>query len=125
MIMMHTFYGDDGNFADIPLPKILDRLTDEFIDNEICGENISELRDACRQLLDRAGIRAGIPKTPEPSGLWACWFGPAHDTQAPVISVSKLSEIWPNYHGVQLPASMTAREIAALTVGDCRRMKGK
>ena len=51
---MKTFYGDDGNYADIPLSKILDRMTDDWIDDEVTGENISELRDTCRKLLERA-----------------------------------------------------------------------
>ena len=53
-IVMKTFYGDDGNYAEIPLSKILDRMTDDWIDDEVTGENISELRDACRKLLETA-----------------------------------------------------------------------
>ena len=53
-IIMKTFYGDDGNYADIPLSKILDRMTDDWIDDDVTGENISELRDACRKLLETA-----------------------------------------------------------------------
>lgn len=49
---MKTFYGDDGNYAEIPLSDILDRMTDDWIDDEVTGENISELRDACRKLLE-------------------------------------------------------------------------
>jgi hypothetical protein len=52
-IIMHTFYGPDGNYADIPLSEILDRMTDEWIDSEVTGGNISELRDACRTLLEK------------------------------------------------------------------------
>jgi hypothetical protein len=52
-IIMQTFYGDDGNYAGIPLSEILDRMTDEWIDAEVTGENISELRDACRTLLEK------------------------------------------------------------------------
>ena len=51
---MKTFYGDDGNYEDIPLEDILDRMTDDWIDDNITGENISELRDACRKLLEIA-----------------------------------------------------------------------
>ena len=53
-IIMKTFYGDDGNYEDIPLEDILDRMTDDWIDDNITGENISELRDACRKLLEIA-----------------------------------------------------------------------
>ena len=49
-IIMKTFYGGDGNYADIPLSEILDRMTDDWIDDEITGENISELRDTCSKL---------------------------------------------------------------------------
>lgn len=48
---MKTFCGEDGNYADMPLSSILDRMTDDWIDNDITGANISELRDACRKLL--------------------------------------------------------------------------
>jgi hypothetical protein len=51
---MKTFYGDDGNYADIPLKDILDRMTDDWIYDEFTSENISELRDACRKLLETA-----------------------------------------------------------------------
>ena len=51
---MKTFYGDDGNYEDIPLEDILDRMTDDWIDDNITGANISELRDACRKLLETA-----------------------------------------------------------------------
>lgn len=34
-IIMKTFYGDDGNYADIPLKDILDRMTDGWIDDEV------------------------------------------------------------------------------------------
>ena len=47
---MKTFYGADGNYAEIPLSDILDRMTDDWIDSEVTGANISELRDACRKL---------------------------------------------------------------------------
>ena len=49
---MKTFYGDDGNCTDIPLEKVLDMMTDEWIDDNITGANVSELRDVCRKLLD-------------------------------------------------------------------------
>jgi hypothetical protein len=59
---------------------------------------------------------------PEPSGLWAWWNDGLEDCASPWLAIeSKPSWI----HAVQLPASMTAREIAALRVGDCRRMKGE
>ena len=51
---MKTFIGSDGNYADIPLSEILDRMTDDWIDDEVTGENIYELRDACRKLLETA-----------------------------------------------------------------------
>jgi len=51
-ITMKTFYGDDGNYEDISLEDILDRMTDDWIDGNITGANISELRDACRKLLE-------------------------------------------------------------------------
>ncbi len=51
---MKTFCGDDGNYAEIPLSDILDRMTDDWIDSEVTGANISELRDACRKLLETA-----------------------------------------------------------------------
>jgi len=51
VIIMETFYGKDGNCADTPLEEILDRMTDDWIDDEITGANISELRDVCRKLL--------------------------------------------------------------------------
>ena len=50
MLIMKTFYDDDGNYADMPLTEILNRMTDDWIDNEITGVNISELRDACKHL---------------------------------------------------------------------------
>ena len=53
-IVMKTFYGDDGNYTEIPLSKILDRMTDDWIADEVTGANISELRDACRKLLETA-----------------------------------------------------------------------
>ena len=53
-IIMKTFLGTDGNYADIPLTVILARMTDAWIDDEITGENISELRDTCRKLLETA-----------------------------------------------------------------------
>ena len=49
---MKTFYGDDGNYEDILLEDVLDRMTDDWIDGNITGANISELRDACRKLLE-------------------------------------------------------------------------
>lgn len=51
---MKTFYGDDGNYEDIPLEDILDRMTDDWIDDYITAANTSELRDACRNLLETA-----------------------------------------------------------------------
>ena len=53
-IIMKTFIGSDGNYTDIPLSEILDRMTDAWINDEVTGENISELRDACRKLLETA-----------------------------------------------------------------------
>lgn len=50
-IMMKTFYGDDGNFTELPLETVLERMDDDWIDNEVTSENISELRDACKLLL--------------------------------------------------------------------------
>jgi len=55
-IMMKTFYGDDGNYAEIPLDKILERMTDDWIDDNITVENTSELRDACKQLLQNTTL---------------------------------------------------------------------
>lgn len=51
-IIMKTFCGDDGNYAEIPLSDILDKMTDDWIDSEVTVANISELRDACRKLLE-------------------------------------------------------------------------
>ena len=51
---MKTFFGDDGNYAEIRLSDILDRMTDDWIDDNVTGANISELRDACRKLLETA-----------------------------------------------------------------------
>lgn len=48
---MKTFYGDDGNFAELPLETVLERMSDDWIDNEITSANVSELRDACKVLL--------------------------------------------------------------------------
>jgi hypothetical protein len=61
------------------------------------------------------------PAPPEPSGLWACWSVLSPDTGVPSLGRRE----WPGHDTVQLPASMTAREIARLTVGDCRRMEGE
>jgi hypothetical protein len=67
--------------------------------------------------------RATRPLTPpEPSGLWAWWNDGLEDRAHPWLAIeSKPSWI----HALQLPASMTAGEIAQLRVGDCRRMKGE
>jgi hypothetical protein len=50
-IIMKTFYGDDGNFTELPLETVLERMSDDWIDDEITSVNISELRDACKLLL--------------------------------------------------------------------------
>ena len=50
-IMMYTFYDDIGNFSKIPLETILERMTDDWIDDNITDANVSELRDACKTLL--------------------------------------------------------------------------
>ena len=59
-IIMKTFIGSDGNYADIPLSEILDRMTDDWIDDEVTDANISELRDACRKLLETAHMLQGL-----------------------------------------------------------------
>lgn len=73
-IIMETFYGDNGNYAKIPLNEILDRMTDDWIDDEITGANISELRDACRKLLEKSPpseyVRNCKPDEHDIKGSW-------------------------------------------------------
>ena len=49
-LYMNTFYNKEGNFDKIPLSEILDRRTDDWIDDNITNANVSELRDVCKKM---------------------------------------------------------------------------
>jgi len=51
-VKLKTFYDDDGNYAEIPIMEIMERMTDDWIDDNITGENTSELRDCIKRFID-------------------------------------------------------------------------
>lgn len=51
MIKFKTIIGKSGNYEEMQLSDALDIMTDEWIDNNITMENVSELRDCCKILI--------------------------------------------------------------------------
>lgn len=129
-----------GNVRDVGKCKacgafIIDPTT---VDPELSGpdKGLPSLPDYVRyidELVDRHGVELDVlawgevkrrlPDMPiEPSGLWACWANCWGDEEPIVVRLGHLGDAQKYF---PIPASMTAAEIARLTVGDCRRMKGE
>jgi hypothetical protein len=86
-------------------------------------ESFNEWSNADRkQTLDQ--FFSTPPAPPEPSGLWACW-AEGWDDAAAISVVHGYIPTPISWERTPIPASMTAGEIARLTAGDCRRMKGE
>jgi hypothetical protein len=114
--------GQTGHKSDCPVlappePPSFPEDDADFLHGLARVANISV--GSCQRLEDIANKLDSAKAPPEPSGLWACWGHRQKDFEVPTMSNAR-PVFGASY---QLPALMTAGEIAGLTVGDCRWMK--